>query len=369
MAVNKVVMNTANGEQTLIDLTGDSVTPRTLAQGYTAHDASGAIITGTATEVSIVQGTGDSETDVMSQKAVTDALNGISITEADKADIAAMVIESLGGQPVFGYVDEDNTIVLGGNLADGTYTVKYEMENGTVVNIGNLVLDSNVYYSITSTLTNCTNSNSATKIVEGGSYAATITAKDGYELKSVSVTMGGSPVSVSGGNISIANVTGDIVITAVAEEKTVAIINLATPDASASGDAAWNSGGWCNNSYMAGSSYAYRAATDGRITTNTIAVEHGDIIYVKGIKYNAGTFPQIAVFDSNKSYVKHGYASNMNVGGQGLIILTATENSDTWYFTNSGQGGANVGTRFIRIAGYPSGNISDIIITRNQPIS
>lgn len=46
MAVNKVVMNTENGAQTLIDLTGDSVTPETLAEGVTAHDASGALITG-----------------------------------------------------------------------------------------------------------------------------------------------------------------------------------------------------------------------------------------------------------------------------------------------------------------------------------
>ena len=47
MAVNKVTMNTSNGEETLIDLTGDSVTPETLAEGVTAHDASGEQITGT----------------------------------------------------------------------------------------------------------------------------------------------------------------------------------------------------------------------------------------------------------------------------------------------------------------------------------
>lgn len=43
MAVNKVVYN---GE-TLVDLTNDSVTPETLAEGVTAHDASGAVIIGT----------------------------------------------------------------------------------------------------------------------------------------------------------------------------------------------------------------------------------------------------------------------------------------------------------------------------------
>lgn len=42
--VNKVVL----GSSTLIDLTSDTVTPSTLMQGYTAHDRSGALITGTA---------------------------------------------------------------------------------------------------------------------------------------------------------------------------------------------------------------------------------------------------------------------------------------------------------------------------------
>jgi hypothetical protein len=43
MAVNKVVYSGS----TLIDLTGDSVTPETLAKGATAHNASGDAITGT----------------------------------------------------------------------------------------------------------------------------------------------------------------------------------------------------------------------------------------------------------------------------------------------------------------------------------
>lgn len=47
MAVNKVVINTENGAETLIDLTEDNVTAETLAEGATAHDASGARIMGT----------------------------------------------------------------------------------------------------------------------------------------------------------------------------------------------------------------------------------------------------------------------------------------------------------------------------------
>lgn len=145
-------------------------------------------------------------------------------TEADKVEIVQRVIESLGGNPIFGIVDENNNIVVSGDLPDGTYSVKYEMENGTKLNIGNLVIDTNVYYTVTNTLNQCTTNNSATKAVQGGSYSATITAKSGYELKSIVVKMGGTDISstaVSGGTITIANVTGNIVITAVATEKVV----------------------------------------------------------------------------------------------------------------------------------------------------
>lgn len=80
MATNKVVL--ANGE-TLIDLSNDSITPRTMAAGTTAHDSTGALIVGTATEVELAQETGDSETAVMSQKAVTDITDQLSEEIAD----------------------------------------------------------------------------------------------------------------------------------------------------------------------------------------------------------------------------------------------------------------------------------------------
>lgn len=41
---------------------------------------------------------------------------------------------------IFGYVDENGTIVLTGNLPDGEYSIKYEMENGDILDIGDLVL-------------------------------------------------------------------------------------------------------------------------------------------------------------------------------------------------------------------------------------
>lgn len=237
---------------------------------------------------------------------------------------------------VFGYVDENNTIVLNGNLADGTYSLKYEMENGNVVNIGNMVLDSNVYYSVTSTLTNCTINNSAKQIVEGGSYTATVTAKDGYELKSLAVTMGGSPVSVSGGSISIASVTGDIVITAVAEEKVVEVepTNFCVPLGEG-----WISGGRCS------SSGADREDSEAFALTNYIAVQNGDILSVQNLAVSTSTYS--GLYKSDKTAVggftfpasgaKSGYVKDVSING-GQCQFTIDN--------------ANAG--YIRICGTPS---------------
>lgn len=151
----------------------------------------------------------------------TDGLIYLFIDDAPVGNGIALPSGASGD--VVGNVDSENNIVLMGNLADGTYTVKYEMEDGSTVNIGSLELGEVAKtYSIIKNLTNCVISNSATSILEGNSYSATITANSGYELKSVSVTMGGSAVSVSDGVINIASVTGNIVITAVAEEKQAA---------------------------------------------------------------------------------------------------------------------------------------------------
>ena len=55
-------------------------------------------------------------------------------TEADKEAIVQEVITALG-TPVFGTVDENNNITLTGNLADGTYILKYEDAEGNMMEI------------------------------------------------------------------------------------------------------------------------------------------------------------------------------------------------------------------------------------------
>ena len=73
-------------------------------------------------------------------------------------------------------------------------------------------------FSVTNTLVGCFNSNAAATVAEGASYSGTITADAGYSLTgaTVSITMGGVDITASAYNngvISIASVTGNIVIT------------------------------------------------------------------------------------------------------------------------------------------------------------
>lgn len=72
-------------------------------------------------------------------------------------------------------------------------------------------------YSITNALIHVSTNNQSASVAEGDSYTATISATAPYTVGTITVTMGGVDITttaVSGSTISIAEVTGDIVITA-----------------------------------------------------------------------------------------------------------------------------------------------------------
>lgn len=267
---------------------------------------------------------------------------------ADGAPVGTGFEFSGNGGDVFGYVDENNNIILNGSLADGTYSIKYEMENGSTINIGNLVLDSNVYYSITNSLTQCTNSNSATQVVQGGSYSATITAKSGYELKSIVVKMGGTDISstaVSGGTITISNVTGNIVITATATEIVASYTNLAKN---------FTTGRFNSSGAVDASTTAATACTD-----YIGPLKNGDIIRIKG--FGAGTDYNSQWANASKGNNSCSKLANTSThysysydSATGIITLTKTSD--------------NAGYTYYRISGKLTGTTDDVIITLNEPI-
>ena len=56
MANNQYVNKVVFGDETLIDLSSDTITAGALLQGYTAHDQTGALITGTIEDKSPIPG-------------------------------------------------------------------------------------------------------------------------------------------------------------------------------------------------------------------------------------------------------------------------------------------------------------------------
>lgn len=87
-----------------------------------------------------------------------------------------------------------------------------------------LITSINPTYSVVNTLFGCTVDNAAQSAIKGQSYCAYYTANDGYQIEAVTVLMGGVDitdevwfkVSTSKGAIAITEVTGNIVITAIA---------------------------------------------------------------------------------------------------------------------------------------------------------
>lgn len=71
-------------------------------------------------------------------------------------------------------------------------------------------------FSITLNLTNCSATNTQTTVLEGSSYSTGFISDSGYEIDTVTCTMGGVAQTVTDNTVSIANVTGAIVITATA---------------------------------------------------------------------------------------------------------------------------------------------------------
>lgn len=146
-----------------------------------------------------------------------------------------------------------------------------------------------VYHSITNTLTNVATSNDAVAAENGTSYTATLTAKSGYTLGEVTVTMGGTDITATAYNadtgvISIAAVTDNVVITAKAT-KVVSYHNLVPTAVDSSGASApYTDGEYIGSSgapsdmsgfvttgfipFDGGASHVYRIGGDG-ISWNT----------------------------------------------------------------------------------------------------
>lgn len=184
-----------------------------------------------------------------------------------------------------------------------------------------------VTYTITLNLTNCASSNTATSIAENASYTTTLSPTGTFKkLGAITVTMGGVDISasaVSGSTITIAKVTGDIVITCAA-----VITNIIdTIGISANTRLITSSG---ENRTQSG----YAAIGANKDAASLIHLTAGDTLRVKGVSLPASNDGLSAVVFYNTSgtfitstYLHNGFTWNnltfKNSGNNVVITCSA----------------------------------------------
>jgi hypothetical protein len=208
-----------------------------------------------------------------------------------------------------------------------------------------------VTYTITLNLTNCASSNTATSIAENASYTTTLSPTGGYKkLGTITVTMGGVDISasaVSGSTITIAKVTGDIVITCAA-----VITNIIdTIGISANTRLSTSSG---ENRTQSG----YAAIGANKDAASLIHLTAGDTLRVKGVSLPASndSYSAIALYNASGTFSTSTYLHN----GLGWNNLTFNNSGNTVVITSGGD-------HYFRISLICT-DASAVIATINEPI-
>ena len=183
-----------------------------------------------------------------------------------------------------------------------------------------------VTYTITRNLTNCASSNTANSIAEGAAYTTTLSPTGTFKkLGAITVTMGGTDISasaVSGSTITIAKVTGNIVITCAAE-----ITNIVdTVGISANTRLSASSG---DNKEKTG----YAAIGASMDISSLIHLKAGDTLRIKGASLPAANDGNsvAAAYSATATLVSTGYIynghtwNNLSFASSGdIVTVTAT---------------------------------------------
>ena len=223
-----------------------------------------------------------------------------------------------------------------------------------------------VYRSITNSLTHVTSNNAVISVEDGAAYTATLTAEGGYTLGEVTVTMGGTDITSTAYNadtgvISIAAVTGDVVITANAT-KAVSYHNLVTTAVDSSGASA---------PYTDGKALSSSGATsdmNGFVTTGFIPFDGGaNHVYRiggEGIAWNTYGC-RIAWYTAN--YSLKGSPTNYDKIGVSIYYPTKVEDANAAAaFSTDINVSPPQGAAYFRVSAKGSGE--KLIITLDEPI-
>lgn len=227
-------------------------------------------------------------------------------------------------------------------------------------------------YTVTNSLTNCSTSNSANTVAKDAAYTATITAASGYELESVTVTMGGVDITSTAyadGVIAIAAVTGNIVITATATAVVVSgYVNQVPLSVDENGNV-FNGKGWIGATRL--SSSGSTKAADYCSATGYISVKGGDVVRLKGLPFTGGS-EYVCVYNAKHELIKYltGATLSTSVGtavvNGDLATITLADNSDIAWIRVSLQ---YEGDETAGAANAKEGPGPIMIVTVNQEIT
>lgn len=244
-----------------------------------------------------------------------------------------------------------------------------------------------ITYSITNNLSNVTSSNGSTIALQDSEYTASIIANDGYELESVTVTMGGADITAtaySSGRISIPAVTGDIVITAVAKKNVVYDVTNQVPlSLDYDTDNVYNNGlGYKDGCRISTSAANYEGTGSGFTLTGYIPYEVPATglpkpIYVRGLDWTAEDYCRLYFFGEDKKHIATPQITGNGVGANALGTYYTLEELDDgyWKLTPIASGSTSAiiktysgaaDTVYIRFSLRGSG--ADLIITIDEPI-
>ena len=258
------------------------------------------------------------------------------------------------------------------------YTAKIVPANGYVISsvqvkMGGVDVTSSVWRGretvlnrrVTESLTNCTSDNSKVAVIDGQSYAATLTADAGYTLEgaTISITMGGIDMSkfYKDGVIAIPNVTGDLVITVSAVKQGPVYTNIL------------DDVGYEDGKRVSLSSGEPKAAAN-RVFIGTISggipCTRGDVIRVKGLTYPAESDSTVAC----GTYIDGAWGGS----GSGKSAYLYGSGSVTNYFNYTIDGdlltvtieGGSLGATVtgIRLSGIGTTG-AGIVVTKNEEIT
>ena len=209
----------------------------------------------------------------------------------DSGKMLTSVMVEMGG------VDISSSAVSGGDISIVKVT--------SAVTITAVASVPSVTYTITRNLTNVASSNTANSIAEGASYTTTLSPTGGYKkLGTITVTMGGVDISasaVSGSTITIAKVTGDIVITCAA-----VITNIIdTIGISANTRLSTSSG---ENRTQRG----YAAIGANKDAASLIHLAAGDTLRVKGVSLPASkdSLSAVVFYNASGTFITSTYLHN-----------------------------------------------------------